>query len=248
MKEKDMESNEKDVELVDVELINDTTKATENFKSNKFFQNQFIKRIINSFKLTTHKITLIVLFLTLTVSVSLLEIPTFFNDFLTIDFGTTIVLLSVFVVGMPYALLIAIVAPWLHLIIPHTVPPNVIGEISYMLSSISVLIVFFTINSVLWFVVKNSNNLKIMKYNADNNWKIRLIIDISSSILAVIIISLLNVFYNWAFILDLYGSESMKSLLWILFFPYNLFKFTLVFILFCLLKKPLLGLKNQFNL
>lgn len=196
-----------------------------------------IKKIISSFKLTTHRITLIVLFLALTVLISLLEIPTFFNDFLTIDFGITINLLAVYIIGFPYGLLIAIIAPWMRLVIPHTVPPNVIGELAYMLGSISTLVVFFLINSLLiWF------------FNKNNNWKLTLIFDISSAILTVIIVSLLNTFFNWAFILDLYGTQALKSLLWTLFLPYNLFKFTLIFILFCLLKKPVLFLKSHFNL
>jgi len=79
--------------------------------TDKDFKKQFNKKIINSFKLTTHKITLIVLLLALTVLISLLEIPVFFNDFLTIDFGTTINLLAVFIIGLPYSLLIAVIAP-----------------------------------------------------------------------------------------------------------------------------------------
>lgn len=205
-------------------------------ETNKNFKEQFNQKIISSFKLTTHKITLIVLFLALTVLISLLEIPTFFNDFLTIDFGITINLLAVFVIG-PYGLLIAIIAPWLRLVIPHTIPPNVIGELANMLSSISTLIVFFVINNLLiWF------------FNKNNNWKLSLIFDITSSVLTIIIISLLNTFFNWAFILDLYGAQALKSLLWTLFLPYNLFKFTLIFILFCFLKKPVLFLKSHFNL
>lgn len=205
--------------------------------TDKDFKKQFNKKIINSFKLTTHKITLIVLLLALTVLISLLEIPVFFNDFLTIDFGTTINLLAVFIIGLPYSLLIAVIAPWLRLIIPHTMPPNVVGELAYMLSSISTLVVFFLINSLLFYF-----------FNKNNNWKLSLIFDISSAVLTTIIISFLNTFFNWAFILDLYGAQALKSLLWTLFLPYNLFKFTLIFILFCLLKKPFLFLKHHFNL
>lgn len=205
--------------------------------ADKDFKNQFNQKIISSFKLTTHKITLIVLFLALTVLISLLEIPTFFNDFLTIDFGMTINLLAVFIIGLPYGLLIAIVAPWLRLVIPHTMPPNVIGELANMLSAISTLIVFFLINSLLFYC-----------FNKKNNWKLTLILDISSAILTIIIVSFLNTFFNWAFILDLYGTQVLKSFLWTLFLPYNLFKFTLIFSLFCLLKKPILLLKHHFNL
>lgn len=206
-------------------------------ETNKEWKKQFNQRIINSFKLTTHKITLIVLFLALTVLISLLEIPTFFNDFLTIDFGITINLLAVFVIGLPYGLLIAVVAPWLRLIIPHTMPPNVIGEIANMLSSISTLLVFFLINSLLFYF-----------FNKKDKQKLILAFDIISSGLTIIIVSFLNVFFNWIFILDLYGARALKSLLWTLFLPYNLFKFTLIFILFLLLKKPILFLKHHFNL
>ncbi|MDQ7983089.1 MAG: hypothetical protein REH79_02580 [Spiroplasma sp.] len=205
--------------------------------TNKTFKKQFNQKLINSFKLTTHKLTLIVLFLAVTVLISLLEIPTFFNDFLTIDFGITINLLTVYLIGLPYGLLISLIAPWLRLVIPHTMPPNVIGEIANMLSSVSTLIVFFLVNNLLLWLFKQKNN-----------WKLSWVIDISSAILTIIIISLLNTFYNWAFILDLYGVNDLKSLLWTLFLPYNLFKFTLIFILFIILKKPLLVLKNKANL
>lgn len=211
------------------------TKKKNSFK--EYWKSRW-KNILASFQLTTHKIALIAIFLALTVLISLLEIPTFFNNFLTIDFAVTINLLVVFVIGLPYSLLIAVIYPWIRLGIPHTVPPDVIGELATMLSALTSLIVFFFIHDLLLFLVKGNKE----------HWKPHLIVNIISAILACVIISLLNTFYNWAFILDLYGASDLKKVLWTLFLPYNLFKFTLILILFLLLEKPVAILKHHFNL
>lgn len=203
---------------------------------NKSKWQTFKENFINSFKLTTQRITLIGIFLALTTLISLFEIPTFFNSFLTVDFANTINLLAVFVIKLPYGLLIAIIFPWLRLIIPHTIAPNVIGEFANMLSSISVLLIYFGLKML----------VSLINYNK-NNWKLFWLIESLICVICVLAISLLNTFYNWAFILDLYGTPQFKSVLWTLFLPYNLFKFTLVFLLFLLLQKPLLILKDHFN-
>gem|GEM_PF-1373746 len=46
----------------------------------------------------------------------------------------------------------------MRLIIPHTMPANVVGELAYMLSSISTLVVFFLINSLLFYFFNKNNN------------------------------------------------------------------------------------------
>lgn len=206
-----------------------------NFKRNCKIQWEKIKE---GFSLSTHKIALISIFLALTTLISLLEIPTFFNTFLTIDFAVTINLLAVFIIGLPYSLLIAIIYPWIRLIIPHTLPANVVGEISTMLSAITSLIIFFSIHDLLLLLVKGNKD----------SWKPHLVVNIVSAILACIVISFLNIFYNWAFILDLYGASEQKKILLTLYLPYNLFKFSLVLFLFLLLEKPLAILKRHFNL
>lgn len=209
-------------------------------KKNRFkeFWKQQWAKIVDDFKLTTHKITLIGIFLALTTLISLLEIPTFFNHFLSIDFAITVNLLAVFIVGLPYALLIAIIYPWIRLGIPHTMPPDVIGAFAAMLSSITSLLVFFLIHDVLLFLIKGNKD----------SWKPHLIVNIISVILACVLISLLNTFYNWAFILDLYAASDQKKVLWVIYLPYNLLKFSLVLTLFLLLEKPLAILQRHFNL
>ncbi|MGL5268256.1 MAG: ECF transporter S component [Spiroplasma sp.] len=211
------------------------TKKQAIFKKN--WKEQWNK-VFKSFKLTTHKIVLIAIFLALTTLISLLEITTFFNSFLTIDFAITINLLAVFVVGLPYGLLIAIIYPWIRLVIPHMMPANVVGELSAMLASITSLIVFFLIHDLL---------LLLNRGNKDS-WRPHLVVNIISAVLACLIISLLNIFYNWVFLLDLYGVSEQKKVLWTLYLPYNFFKYTLVLILFLLLEKPLAILKRHFNL
>lgn len=209
-------------------------------KKNKFkhfWKNQWTK-LLEDFQLSTHKIALIGIFLALTTLISLLEIPTFFNTFLSIDFAVTINLLAVFIVGLPYSLLIAVIYPWIRLGIPHTMPPDVVGALSSMLASITSLLVFFAIHEVL---------LLLIKGNTDS-WKPHLVVNIISAILACVIISLLNTFYNWAFIFDLYGATEQKKILWVVYLPYNLLKFTLVLLLFLLLEKPLAILKRHFDL
>lgn len=211
--------------------------AKKKSKFKQFWQRQWTK-LVEDFKLTTHKIALIGIFLALTTLISLLEIPTFFNSFLTIDFAVTINLLAVFIVGLPYSLLIAIIYPWIRLGIPHTVPPDVIGAFASMLNAITALVVFFLIHDLL---------LLLIKGNTDS-WKPHLIVNIISAILACVLISLLNTFYNWAFILDLYAASEQKKVLWVLYLPYNLLKFSLVLTLFLLLEKPLAILKRHFDL
>lgn len=206
-------------------------------KKSNFWKNYW-KKIRADFQLTTHKITLIAIFLALTTLISLLEIPTFFNEFLTIDFAVTINLLAVFIIGLPYSLMIAVIYPWIRLAIPHTVPPNVIGELANMLAAVSSLIVFFLIHDLLMLLIKGHKE----------SWKPHLVINIISAVLACILISLLNTFYNWAFILDLYGAPQFKNILWVVFFPYNVLKFALVLTLFLLLEKSMAMLKRHFNL
>ncbi|MBE4704404.1 ECF transporter S component [Spiroplasma platyhelix] len=210
-------------------------KKKNNFK--QFWKRQWAK-IVEDFQLSTHKIALIGIFLALTTLISLLEIPTFFNSFLSIDFAITINLLAVFIVGLPYGLLIAIIFPWIRLGIPHTMPPDVVGALSSMLSAITSLIVFFAVHDLLLLLIKGNRD----------SWKPHLVVNILSIILACVLISLLNTFYNWAFILDLYGASEQKQILWVVYLPYNLLKFSLVLILFLLLEKPLAILKRHFDL
>lgn len=213
------------------------TKTKKYIDFKKKWKEQWNK-IADNFKLTTHRIVLIAIFLALTTLISLLEIPTFFNSFLTIDFAVTINMLAVFVVGLSYSLLIAVVYPWIRLGIPHTMPATVVGELSAMLAAITSLLVFFLIHDLLLLLIKGNKN----------SWKPHLVVNIISAILACLVISLLNTFYNWAFLLDLYGVSEQKKFLWTLYLPYNLFKYSLVLILFLLLEKPLAILKHHFNL
>ncbi|WP_342275994.1 ECF transporter S component [Spiroplasma endosymbiont of Nebria brevicollis] len=209
-----------------------------NLKNENHLQ-QLKTYFISAFKLTTHKVAMISILLALTTLISLLEIPTFFG-FLTIDFGNTINLLAVVVLKLPYGLLIGIITPWLRLIIPHVVPSNVIGELSYMLSTISLILIYCSFHML----------FKLLPYWKDeptNWWKRLLIVELPVVIITCILVSLVNVFFNWAFILDLYGQGDYKNQLWIVFLPYNLFKFTLVLGLFFLLVRPIQILGQHFN-
>lgn len=206
-------------------------------KFKQFWKNKWAE-LLEDFRLSTKKIALIGIFLALTTLIGLLEIPTFFNSFLTIDFAITINLLAVFVVGFPYAILIALIYPWIRLGIPHTVPPDVVGELATMLTALTSLIVFFLIHDLLLLLVKGNTD----------NWKPHLVVNIISAVLACVLISLLNTFYNWAFLLDLYGAYDQKKVLWVLYLPYNLLKFSLVMLLFLLLEKPLAIIQRRFDL
>ncbi|WP_375317099.1 ECF transporter S component [Spiroplasma endosymbiont of Virgichneumon dumeticola] len=194
---------------------------------------------ISALKLTTHKVTMISILLALTTLISLLEIPTFFG-FLTIDFGSAINLLAVVVLKLPYGLLIGIIMPWLRLIIPHTVPGNVVGELSYMLSTISLILIYCSFHMLF-------KLLPYWKNEPTNWWKRLLIVELPVVIITCILVSFVNVFFNWAFILDLYGQGDYKNQLWIVFLPYNLFKFTLVLGLFLLLIRSVQILGQHFN-
>lgn len=194
---------------------------------------------ISALKLKTHKVAMISILLALTTLISLLEIPTFFG-FLTIDFGSTINLLAVVVLKLPYGLLIGIIMPWLRLIIPHTVPGNMVGELSYMLSTISLILIYCSFHMLF-------KLLPYWKNEPTNWWKRLLIVELPVVIITCILVSFVNVFFNWAFILDLYGQGDYKNQLWIVFLPYNLFKFTLVLGLFLLLIRPVQILGQHFN-
>lgn len=190
-------------------------------------------------KLTSNKVSMISILLALTTAISLLEIPTFFG-FLNIDFGNTVNLLAIVVLKLPYSLLIGIVTPWLRLILPHIGVGSVIGELSYMLSTITLILIYCSFHML----------FKLLPYWKDeptNWWKRLLIVESSAVIITCILVSLVNVFYNWAFILDLYGQGDYKNQLWIVFLPFNLFKFTLVLGLFLLLVRPVQVLGQRFN-
>jgi len=196
---------------------------------------------IFALKLTTHKVALISTLLALTTLVSLMEIPTFFMPFLTVDFGNTINLLAVLIIRLPYALLIAIIVPWLRLVLPHIGSGgNVIGEFAYMLSSITILLLYFGFRQLI-------NQLPWWK-NQPRKWgKRMMMVEVPTMIISCLLQSLINTFFNWSFILDWYGASALKNDLWVIFFPYNLFKFTLVLGLFLILTRPVRILAHHVN-
>lgn len=197
------------------------------------------KYFISAFELRTYKVAMISILLTLTTLISLLEIPTFFG-FLTIDFGNTVNLLAVVILKLPYGLLIATTMPWLRLMLPHIGIGSVIGELSYMLSTISLILIYCSFHMFF-------NLLPYWKNEPINWWKRLLLVELPVIIITCILVSLVNVFFNWAFILDLYGQGGYKNQLWIVFLPYNLLKFTLVLGLFLLLIRPVQILSQHFN-
>lgn len=203
---------------------------------------QFKTYINNSLKLTTHKLTLISILLAVTTLISLLEIPTFFVNFLTIDFGNTINLIAVLIVGLAYGLLISLIVPWLRLILPHvTSNANAVGELAYMLSTITLLLLYSSFHMLF-------KQLPWWKTQTTNWWKRLMMVELPTAIITCILISLINAFYNWAFILDMYGASNLKNKIWVLFVPYNLFKFTLVLFLYLLLVRTIQILIKHFNL
>lgn len=194
--------------------------------------------------LNTKKITIISLLLAVCTLISLFEIPTFFSSFLTLDFSSTVLLISLFLIGLVYSLLIACIFPWLRLIIPHTVASNAVGELSNMLSSISLLLIYYLVFKLFLVLFKNNSNPQA-RFSATKKvfWYF-----IITAIITCLAISLINVFFNWAFILSLYNAGQFKKMLWPVLFPYNLFKFSLVLLVFLLLLKPVYNLKLFINL
>lgn len=212
-----------------------------NLKYEQKYQ-KFKNYLNNSLKLTTQKISLVSILLAVTTLISLLEIPTFFMSFLTIDFGNTINLLAILIIRLPYALLIGLVVPWLRLILPHIeTGGNAVGELAYMLSTITLLILYSSFHLLF-------KQLPYWKNQPTNWWKRLMIVEIPTVVITCILVSLLNGFYNWAFILDMYGATNLKDKIWVLFVPYNLFKFTLILILYLLLVRPVQILIQHFNL
>lgn len=205
---------------------------------------QFKNYLNHSFKLTTHKITLISVLLAVTTLMTLLETPPIFLNFLKIDFGNTINLLAILIIRLPYSLLIAIIVPWLSLILPHFPSGNSgepIGELAYMLSTITLLLLYSGFKMLF-------KLLPFWKEQPSNSWKQLMIIEMPTVIITCVLVSLIITFYNWAFILDMYGAGYLKNKIWIIFLPFNLIKFTSVLSLYLLLVRPVQILIQHFSL
>ncbi|WJG69992.1 hypothetical protein [Spiroplasma ixodetis] len=204
---------------------------------------QFKSNINNSLKLTTHKIALISSLLAVTTLMALLETPPIFLPFLKIDFGNTINLIALLIIKLPYSLLIAIIVPWLSLILPHFPSGNAepIGEFAYMLSTITLLLLYSSFKLLF-------KQLPFWKAQSNNSWKRLMIIEIPTIVITCILVSLISAFYNWAFILDMYGAGDLKDKIWIVFVPFNLIKFTSVLLLYLLLVRPVQILVQHFNI
>ena len=205
---------------------------------------KFKNNINNSLKLTTNKIALISILLAVTTLITLLETPPIFFPFLKIDFGNTINLIAMLIIKLPYSLLISIIVPWLSLILPHFSSGNgePIGEFAYMLSTITLLLLY----SCFKLLFKQLPFCKDHKHS--NSWKQLMIIEIPTIVITCILVSLISSFYNWAFILDMYGASDIKDKIWIVFVPFNLIKFTSVLFLYLLLVRPVQILIQHFNI
>ncbi|MBP1526045.1 MAG: hypothetical protein H9Q65_04905 [Spiroplasma ixodetis] len=204
---------------------------------------QFKSNINNSLKLTTHRIALISSLLAVTTLMTLLETLPIFLPFLKIDFGNTINLIALLIIKLPYSLLIAIIVPWLSLILPHFPSGNAepIGEFAYMLSTITLLLLYSSFKLLF-------KQLPFWKTQSNNSWKRLMIIEIPTVVITCILVSLISAFYNWAFILDMYGAGDLKDKIWIVFVPFNLIKFTSVLLLYLLLVRPVQILVQHFNI
>lgn len=205
---------------------------------------QFKSYVNCSFKLTTYKIALISILLAVTTLMTLLETPPIFLDFLKIDFGNTINLIATLIVKLPYSLLIAIIVPWLSLILPHFPSGSnsePIGEFAYMLSTITLLLLYSSFKLLF-------KLLPFWQEQPSNSWKRLMIVEIPTVVITCVLVSLIITFYNWAFILDMYGAGYLRDKIWIIFVPFNLIKFTSVLFLYLLLVRPVQILIQHFNL
>ncbi|WP_342274181.1 hypothetical protein [Spiroplasma endosymbiont of Phycita roborella] len=204
---------------------------------------QFKSNMNNSLKLTTHRIALVSSLLAVTTLMTLLETPPIFLPFLKIDFGNTINLIVLLIIKLPYSLLIAIIVPWLSLILPHFPSGNAepIGEFAYMLNTITLLLLYSSFKLLF-------KQLPFWKTQSNNSWKRLMIIEIPTIVITCILVSLISAFYNWAFILDMYGAADLKDKIWIVFVPFNLIKFTSVLFLYLLLVRPVQILVQHFNI
>lgn len=211
-------------------------KCEQKWQQFKFFLN-------NSLRLTTHKIALISVLLAVTTLMTLFETPPIFLSFLKIDFGNTINLIAILIIKLPYSLLIAIIVPWLCLILPHFPTAgggDPIGEFAYMLSTITLLLLYSSFKLLFKQI--------LVWRNQPNSWKRVMIIEIPTIIMTCVLVSLICAFYNWAFILDMYGASNLKDKIWIAFVPFNLIKFSSILFLYLLLVRPVQILIQHFNL
>lgn len=203
---------------------------------NDYFLLKTKNKTKTTFKLNTQKITMIGILLAFTTVVSLLEIPTFFESFLKLDFGNTINLMAVLIIGLPYSLLIAMIVPWLKL----AAGGELIGDLAYMISTITFLLLYCSLQLLF-------HQLLFSKIKPTNAWKPFLLVELLTAIITCILQSLLNTFFNWSFILDLYSMGYLKNQIWVVFLPFNCFKFSLVLSLYLVLLRPVKVLLKNIN-
>lgn len=197
--------------------------------------NKIKNQLFCAIQLTTKKIIVIAFFITLTIIISLGKINYPIMPVLEIDLGVAIILLAIFAVGFIYTFLIATVTPWMKIIAGNI---NMIGELAYMMSSwtavISLAFLYWVFS--LLFLQNNSNN------------KFSFVADVSIAICTILVTALASVYYNYAFILDMYNISTLKSQLWTIFFPFNIIKFSLNLSLFLFLKPKVMRIFYHFNI
>ncbi|ALA98202.1 hypothetical protein SKUN_001334 [Spiroplasma kunkelii CR2-3x] len=165
--------------------------------------------------------------------------------FLKIELTDFLMLLSLRLFGIIYAIFLTISVSWLRMIYLGNTPIDVL---SLMLADLIFLLVFWLGDN---FLRKGFNHLFKNNFSKKADY---LITTINVS-LATIIVSLVMTLFNWLFIYDMYAHflhlphetvQWFKSILVAIVIPFNLLKFTINSIIFILIYRAVIHLQKQF--
>lgn len=139
-------------------------------------------------------------------------VPGIFIPFLKLELVDLFILISLLFLGPIYSYLLAIVSPWILLLLSKDGGP--IGAFALMLSSIGFLSLFITFRFIFNKILVNIKDIK----------RKTVVVSLIASVFSIILNSLFMTFCNYLFILDLYNASIYKEKIWVAFLPFNIIK------------------------
>lgn len=194
----------------------------------KIFKNKIKKNQKKDpyFNIPIKKLVLTSMFLSMATILMFFEfyIPPF-ESFLKIDFSDVIVILAIFIIGVPYALIISIGKTWLKFLM-YPGQGGLAGHLIDNLLSTSLVLIIVCTYIIL-------SKLKTLKQSY---------IFYISLFISLFLLPLFAVIFNYSFILKMYGFTDWSFVhTFEVFYPFTIVKYALIFVIIILLR---FGLKS----
>ncbi|WP_338970514.1 hypothetical protein [Spiroplasma endosymbiont of Labia minor] len=208
--------------------------------------NEQRKKITKYFKITTPRVTFIGLILGINIIfafigkyiMGMIPFP-MGGGFLVIELTFFTYLVSNYILNLFYTIILLTAATWLRLGLVGDEP---IGLLALYLGDLGGLLIF----ALLVFIIKIFFYVK--KQNKLNEIKWQYIIFTIAGIFSILLISGLEVLFNWSFMLRLYGINGKAADIFLIpIFAFNITKYTINFVIFLSILYVLNSLKTKFN-